>query len=78
MNSNSTEPEDVSDGLENGSKRGNYSGLEIDAGGSKQARASGDTVPGIKEEDSNESSSGNYSGLAIDSGLSKKSKTWPQ
>lgn len=75
MNSDSTEPEVVSDGLENGSKRGNCSGLAIDAGGaggSKQARTSGDTVSGIKEEDSIESSSGNYSGLAIDSGVSKK------
>ena len=79
MNSDSTEPEVVSDGLENGSKRGNYSGLAIDtggAGGSKQARTSGNTVSGIKEDGAIESSSDNYSDLAIDSGVSKRSNTW--
>ena len=72
MNNNSTETEVMPDRVEVGSNRGNYSGLAIDTGGSKQERANGDTVSDKMKHDYVESCNGNYSGLAIELGVSKK------
>ena len=51
MNNNSSETEVMPDRMAVESNRGNYSGLAIDTGGSKQERTSGDTVSDIKEHD---------------------------
>ncbi len=72
MNNNSTESEVMPDRMEIGSNSGNFSGLAIETGGSKQERTSGDTVSDIEEHDYVESCSGNYSGLAIELEVSKK------
>ena len=69
INNSSTETGVMPDRIEVGSNRGNYSGLAIDTGGSKQERTSGDTVSNIKEHDYVEACSGNYSGLAIELGV---------
>ncbi len=74
MNINGTETEVMPGRMQVGSHRGNYSGLAIDTGGSKQERTSGDTVSDINEHDYVEACSGNYSGLAIELGVSKKVK----